>query len=150
MRNGTVFVLTGCLIYHPVPLATKSVHAKRTTSYKYFIEKKKETGRNKRQKKQKKQRTKDEKKKPLCSGRRPSPEGTKLAFAGTISPPTMCPLDAPTEGRHDEAKRKTRQEEGNDAEVKNTKQQCYYVQPVGQGGHKRPNGGQRRRAKNKT
>lgn len=30
------------------------------------------------------------------SGRKPSPEGTRLLFAATISPPTIRPTDRPT------------------------------------------------------
>ena len=45
----------------------------------------------------------------MHSGRRPSPEETKLLLAGTISS-MICPGDRPTEGRHDKTRRKTRQE----------------------------------------
>ena len=41
----------------------------------------------------------------IRAGRRPSPEGTRLLFAGTISP-MICPDDGPTEGRHDKTRRK--------------------------------------------
>ena len=43
----------------------------------------------------------------MRTGRRPSPEGTRLLFAGTISP-TICLGDGPTEGRHDKTRRKAR------------------------------------------
>ena len=43
----------------------------------------------------------------MRAGRRPSPEGTRLLFAGTISP-TICLGDGPTEGRHDKTRRKAR------------------------------------------
>ena len=36
----------------------------------------------------------------MRAGRRPSPGGTKLLFAGTISP-MICPVDGSTEGRHE-------------------------------------------------
>ena len=36
----------------------------------------------------------------MRAGRRPSPEGTRLLFAGTISP-MICLGDGPTEGGHD-------------------------------------------------
>ena len=45
----------------------------------------------------------------MRSWRRPSPEGTRLLLAGTISP-VMCSVDGPTEGRHDKTRRKTRKE----------------------------------------
>ena len=55
----------------------------------------------------------------MRSGRRPSPEGTRSLFAGTISP-VIYPVDGPTEGRHDKTRRKTRQEtKGTETELKN-------------------------------
>ena len=44
-------------------------------------------------------------------------------------------------------RRKTKQEEDTDSELKNQNQLSYNVQLVGQGRHKRPKGGQRQRAK---
>ena len=41
----------------------------------------------------------------MRAGRRPSPEGTRMLFAGTISP-TICLGEGPTEGRHDTTRRK--------------------------------------------
>ena len=60
--------------------------------------------------------------KPTCahSGRRPSPTGTRLLFAGTISP-MICPVDGPAEGRHEKTRRKIRQEEGRDGDSQKTK-----------------------------
>ena len=72
----------------------------------------KENKRNKRKKRKAKQ-------KQTCSpaaGR--VRKGTRLLFAGTISP-VICPVDGPTEGRHDKTRRKTKQEEGRDTELKN-------------------------------
>ena len=43
----------------------------------------------------------------MRSGRRPSPEGTRLLFAGTISP-MMYLSGGPTEGRYDTTRRKAR------------------------------------------
>ena len=37
----------------------------------------------------------------MRSGRRPSPEARRLAFADTISPRMICPVDGPTKGRHE-------------------------------------------------
>ena len=45
--------------------------------------------------------------------RRPSPEGTRLLVAGTISP-MKGPVDDQTEGRHEKTGRKTRREEARD------------------------------------
>ena len=36
----------------------------------------------------------------MRSGRRPSPEGTRWLFAGTINP-MMCSVDGPTEGKYE-------------------------------------------------
>ena len=58
----------------------------------------------------------------MHSGRWPSPEGTRLLFAGTISP-VVCPGDGPTEGRHDETRRKTRQQ-NKGKEKKRAETQC--------------------------
>ena len=71
-------------------------------------------GKKERNRKEKKKRKygkerKFETKTNLRSGRRPSPEETRLLFAGTISP-MICPGDGPTEGRHDKTSRKARQE----------------------------------------
>ena len=47
----------------------------------------------------------------MRSGRRPSPEGTRLLFAGAIVlSPMICQDDGPTESRHDKTRWKTRQE----------------------------------------
>ena len=62
----------------------------------------------KKQKGKSKKRKKKKTKKKIRSGRRPISEGTRLLFAGTISP-MMCPVDGPTEGRHEKTRRKTRQ-----------------------------------------
>ena len=43
----------------------------------------------------------------MLAERRPSPEGTRSLFAGTISR-TICVGDGPTEGRHDKTRRKAR------------------------------------------
>ena len=43
----------------------------------------------------------------MRSGCRPSPEGTRLLFAGTIGL-MICLGDVPTEGRHDKTRRKAR------------------------------------------
>ena len=40
--------------------------------------------------------------------RRPSPEGTRLLFAGTVSP-MICLRGGPTKGRHDKIRRKARE-----------------------------------------
>ena len=45
----------------------------------------------------------------MRAGRRPSPEGTKMMFAGTISP-TICLRDGQTKERHDNTKRRARKE----------------------------------------
>ena len=45
----------------------------------------------------------------MRSGRRPSPEGTRMLFAGTITQ-MLCLVDGPKEGRHDKTRLKTRQE----------------------------------------
>ena len=55
-------------------------------------------------------KTKNKTKTNIRSGRRPSPEGTRLLFAGPISPINMiCPVDGPTVGRHEKTRRTTRQ-----------------------------------------
>ena len=61
--------------------------------------------------KRKEQKGKKTETKTLCmrAGRRPSPEGTRLLFAGTISP-MICLGDGPTEGRHDQTRRKAGKE----------------------------------------
>ena len=58
---------------------------------------------------EKKRREKKTKPKSSCmrSGHRPSPEGTRLLIAGTISP-MIYPGDGPTEGRHSKTTRKAR------------------------------------------
>ena len=60
----------------------------------------------------------------MRSGRRPSPEGTRLLFAGTIS----CPAGGPTDGRHT----KTRQEDKS-RKKELTQNGQSYVQLVGEG-----------------
>ena len=54
-------------------------------------------------------------KQACAQGRRPSPEGTRLLIAGTISPPMISPFDGPTDRRHEKTKR-TIQEWGRDTE----------------------------------
>ena len=77
----------------------------------------------------------------MRSGRRPSSEGTRLLFAGTISPTTR-PVNGPTEGRQKRTRRKARQEEGRDTEPKKQNQQSYLMSYIyTQGRHKRPKGG---------
>ena len=56
------------------------------------------------QKKKKKKIKKNEANINMRWGRRPSPEGTRLLLAGTISPMT-CPGDGPTEAQHDKTRR---------------------------------------------
>ena len=73
------------------------------TRYQVHIYDRKRTETSKRRKKRKTAENK------LESGRRPSPEGTKLLFAGAISP-MMHPGDGATEGRHDKIRRETRQD----------------------------------------
>ena len=46
----------------------------------------------------------------MRSGRRPSPEGARLLFAGPTST-MICPADGPTEGRYKKTRRDTRREE---------------------------------------
>ena len=64
-----------------------------------------------------KERKKKRNKNFMRAGRRPSPEGTRSLFAGTISP-TMCLGDGPTEGRHDKTKRKAKKIMGERKEKK--------------------------------
>ena len=85
----------------------------------------------------------------MLAERRPSPEGTRSLFAGTISR-TICVGDGPTEGRHDKTRRKARKkrilkkrrEESSDTELEKPNKH-FYVQLVGQGRHERPEGRQR-------
>ena len=99
-----------------------------------------------------KRKERKEKTKPKSScmrlGRPPSPEGTRLMFAGTISP-MICPGDGPTTQDQTEDKTK-KKEEGRDTALKKLNQklhQNFYVQLVGQGRHKRHKGRKRRRGK---
>ena len=55
----------------------------------------KQKGKGKKTKKGKKNEAENN----MRSGRRPSPEGSRLLFAGTLSP-MICPVDVPAEGRH--------------------------------------------------
>ena len=71
-----------------------------------------ETKTKENERKRKKTNENERKRKPkqiLRSGRRPSPEGITLLFAGTISR-MICPVHGQTEGRHDNTRRKTRQD----------------------------------------
>ena len=75
------------------------------------IERRAKMGKNgqkrKNEKKRKEERKTKQKTSCMRTGRRPSPEGTRLLSAGTISP-TLCLGDGPTEGRHDKTRRKKR------------------------------------------
>ena len=70
--------------------------------------------------KKRREKTGEKKTKPksscMRSGRKPSPEGTRLPFAGTISS-MICPVDGPTGGRHKRTRQNTIQEEGRDMEL---------------------------------
>ena len=109
--------------------------------------KKERNRKEKKEKKQKGNKLKEEKKgktkTSVHSGSRPSPEGARLLFGGTISP-MMCPVDGPAEGRHATTRRKTRKEkeEGRDTELKKTKQNktkpAFPCPAGGHGRHKRP------------
>ena len=72
------------------------------------------------------QKRKNETKTNMRSGRSPCPEGARLRllFAGAISP-ILCPVDGPTEGRHDKNRRKTTQEKKRNE--KNTRWHILYV-----------------------
>ena len=90
------------MAYHTVSLATKLFQ-----EYQWSIcvhpKKKKTTkkGKNERNRSEKEKESKEMKQKTsMRAGRRPSPGGTKLLFAGTISP-MICPVDGSTEGRHE-------------------------------------------------
>ena len=81
-------------------------------TYPWYIRtpEKKEGHKGKKQKgKRRKKRKKNETKTNKRSGRRPSPEGIRLLFTGTISP-RIFPVDGPIEGRHNNTRRKTRKE----------------------------------------
>ena len=64
----------------------------------------------------------------MHSGCRPSLEGTRVLYTCTSSP-MICPVDGPTQGRHEETRRKTRRGKRQRAKIK----QQSYVQLVGQG-----------------
>ena len=74
------------------------------------IQRKANTGKKGKQEKKRKERKTEQKTSYMRAGRRPSPEGTRSLFAGTISP-MICPGDGPTEGRHDKTRRKARKKE---------------------------------------
>ena len=101
----------------------------------------------------KKKEERKPKQKTFCmrAGRRPSPEGTRLLFAGTISP-MMCLGDGPTERGHYKTRRKARKKKKNEkrATTQSSKNQTsfFYVQLVGQGRHTSSEIRQRERVKN--
>ena len=103
--------------------------------------------RNKQRKERKEKRNKN-----FMHARRAqaSPGGKRLLFAGGISP-MICLGDGPTEGRHDKTRRRARKnktkqnktkEESSDIELEKTNKH-FYVQLVGRGRHKRPEGRQK-------
>ena len=92
-RNGTN-KLRYTIPYHLQPNDTINICA----VYTYTRKKKYEEGQKGKEQKERKQK-KNETKTNMWSGRRPSPEGTRLLFVGTLSPIT-CSVDGPTEGRH--------------------------------------------------
>ena len=56
-------------------------------------------GQEEQERKKRKERKPKQKSLRMRAGRRPSPEGTRLLFAGKIGP-MICLGDRPTEGRH--------------------------------------------------
>ena len=69
------------------------------------MQKRAKRGGKEKKKKQRKERKNKQKTSCMRAGRRPSPEGTRLLFAGTVSP--MISLgDGPTERRHDKSRRR--------------------------------------------
>ena len=72
--------------------------------------KKGKRGQKRKKEKKGKERKTNQKTSCMRAGRRPSPEGTGLLFAGTISP-MICLGDRPTEGLHDKTRRKARKKQ---------------------------------------
>ena len=90
-------------------------------------------GEKEKKKKQRKERKNKQKTSCMRAGRRPSPEGTRLLFAGTVSP--MISLgDGPTERRHDKSRRKASKNEKKRIEQRHRARKTnkhFYVQLVG-------------------
>ena len=104
------------------------------------MKKRAKKGKKKQQKKKRrKERRKENRIKKtsyIRAGRRPSPEGTRLLFSGTISP-TICLGDGPTEKRHNKTRHKARKTikmkkkgERSDTELEK-RSKYFYVQLVG-------------------
>ena len=94
------------VVYHPVLRATHFAELPRKISMVYAYTRKRRLRRAQMKETENKRQIKTNKKTNMRPGRRPSPEGTMLLFAGTINR-MIYSVDGPTEGRHEKIRRKT-------------------------------------------